>query len=419
MTLSEFASSVGLTVPQILARAVEIDAKLLCTNPGAQLLSDEAETRLRELIEKSQLTDGAQPPRDDKRRMRRERVKEHKERRITPQRNFTIDSLASEYDVDPAELREVARSLGYQTADCGGSLSIAQVDQLLLRLNESAQLSFGDTSSITLVNVIKNAGKLREQPQSQKTRRSPNLRRTRLETLAEQWGATPATLSDVCKLVRITVYDPTSPRIANGDIIRLRAALQASAFVADRWGTQSDVRLSKIASNCRVPLALVRQLSESLGITLLKRDRIYRNDAVYLLVEIEATRPQRLADSHLEDSETAAGPSNDECRNGSELNLCLDGLVLTDQDFSFGVFKGASFRGCELTRANFTGANLAGADFSSAIMRYAVFENALLEDAVLDNADVRFADFTGVVLSEGQLTSALIEGASFGGDVRQ
>jgi len=150
----------------------------------------------------------------------------------------------------------------------------------------------------------------------------------------------------------------------------------------------------------------------------LKRERIYRDDTVYLLVEIESTRLQRSDVDPSEVPETVAVPSDHNSRTGSRLELRLDGLELTDQVFSFESLVGASFRRCELTRANFTGANLTGADFSGAILRYAVFEQALLDEAIFDKADVRFANFAGAVLSKGQLTSALIDGANFGGDVR-
>lgn len=413
MTLSEFASSMGLTVPQILARAVEVDAAFLCDNPGPQVLSDEAERRLRALLGDSEQLESKKPEHDRRQISRRGGGEARRKRGINHAINRTVEALADEYGVDTEELRQLALSLGYQVAESTGSLSVAQVGQLLLRLNESKQLSFGDTTSATVAGVLKNAGKLRDQPQSRKTRQSPNLRRTRLAILAQQWDSTVAFLTEVCGHVRITIHDATSPRISNDDILMLRSALQASVFVADRWGMQTDVRLSKIASHCGVSLAAVRQLCEELDVTMLKRERVCRNDAVYLLVAIETTSARSPGESASEASETGAEPSDYDSRSGAQLDLRLDGLVLTGQNFSFCVLKGASFRECELTRANFTGANLAGADFSGAILRYSVFENALLDRAIFVNADVRFANFGAAALSAGQLDSALTDGAKF------
>lgn len=403
----------GLTVPQILARAVEVDAAFLCDNPGPQLLSDEAERRLRALLGGSEQIDAKKPERDGRRNSKRGGGEARKKKGINHEINRTVEALAVEYGVGTEELRQLALSLGYQVAEGAGSFSVAQVGQLLLRLNDLEQLSFGDTTAATVASVLQNAGKLRDQPQSRKTRQSPNLRRTRLAILAQQWDSTVAFLTEVCGHVRITIHDAVSPRISNDDILMLRGALQASVFVADRWGMQSDVRLSKIASHCGVSLVAVRQLCEELTIEVLRRERVCLNDAVYLLVAIEATSARRSAESASGASETGAEPADQDSRGGAQLDLRLDGLVLTDQDFSFSVLKGASFRECELTRANFTGANLCGADFSGAIMRYAVFENALLDQAIFDNADARFANFGAVVLSAGQLDSALTDGAKF------
>ncbi|MFM7082257.1 MAG: pentapeptide repeat-containing protein, partial [Actinomycetota bacterium] len=280
------------------------------------------------------------------------------------------------------------------------------------------QRSYGDTRSATIAIALENAGKLRDQPQSRKIRQSPNLRRTRLEVLATQWGTSVAILIELGGIIRITIHDPESPRISNDDLLKLRAALQAATTVTERWGEQADVRLSKVATYCHVSLQELRKRCETLDVHILKRERISRDDAVYLLVELGQVHHAR-PDAHSTDvPENAAGSVHDDSPSAKEVDLRLDGLELTDQDFSFEVLVGASFRGCELTRANFTGANLTGADFSGAILRYAVFEQALLDDALFDKADVRFANFAGVVLSEAQLTSALFEGASFGGDTR-
>jgi len=418
MTLSEFAASMGLTVPQILARAVEVDAKFLCANPGSQVLSDEAEARLRKLLGESQQSNAKKPEHDVRRRTQRGASGARKKDGIKHKGNRTVAALAEEYGVDTEELRQLALSLGYQVAEGAGSLSMAQVSQLLLRLNESAQLSFGDKSSTTIEGALKNAGRLRDQPQSRKTRQSPNLRRTRLEVLATQWDSSVAILSELCSILRITIHDPESPRISNDDLLKLRAALQATTAVAERWGEQADVRLSKIATYCHVSLQELRKRCETLEVRILKRERISRDDAVYLLVELgqaHHTRP----DAHSADvPENAAGSVHDDSPSAEKVDLRLDGLELTDQDFSFEVLVGASFRGCELTRANFTGANLTGADFSGAILRYAVFEQALLDEALFDKADVRFANFGGAALAAGQFNGALTDGTNFDGDVR-
>jgi len=418
MTLSEFAASMGLTVPQILARAVEVDAKFLCANPGSQELSDEVEARLRELLGESQQSNAKKPEHDVRRRTQRGASGARKKEGLNHKSNRTVAALAEEYGVDTEELRQLALSLGYQAAEGAGSLSMAQVSQLLLRLNESTQLSFGDTGSTTIEAALKNAGRLRDQPQSRKIRQSPNLRRTRLEVLATQWATSDVILIELSGIIRITVHDPESPRISNDDLLKLRAALQAATTVAERWGEQADVRLSKIATYCHVSLQELRKRCETLDVNILKRERVSRDDAVYLLVElgqVHHTRPDALS---ADVPENATGSVHDDSPSAKKVDLRLDGLELTDQDFSFEVLVGASFRGCELTRANFTGANLTGADFSGAILRYAVFEQALLDEALFDKADVRFANFAGVVLSEAQLASALVEGASFGGDAR-
>jgi len=229
MTLSELATSMGLTVPQILARAVEVDATFLCANPGSQVLSDEAETRLGKLLAESQRPNAMKPEHDVKRHAQRGANGARKKKGINHRINRTVAALAEEYGVDTEKLRQLALSLGYQAAEGAGSLSMAQVSQLLLRLNESAQLSFGDTSSTTIEGALKNAGRLRDQPQSRKTRQFPNLRRTRLKVLAEQWGSTVVALTDMCGLVRITIHDPASPRIANDNILRFRAAMSSHA----------------------------------------------------------------------------------------------------------------------------------------------------------------------------------------------
>lgn len=417
MTLSELATSMGLTVPQILARAVEVDAKFLCANPGSQELSDEAEARLRKLLGETQQSTAKKPEHDVRRRTQRGGGARKKEG-LNHKGNRTVAALAEDYGVDTEELRKLALSLGYQVAEGAGSLSVAQVSQLLLRLNESAQLSFGDTSLATIEGALKNAGRLRDQPQSRKIRQSPNLRRTRLEVLATQWDTSDVILIELSGIIRITVHDPESPRISNDDLLKLRAALQATTAVAERWGEQADVRLSKIATYCHVSLQELRKRCETLGVNILKRERISRDDVVYLLVELGQAHPTRPDALPADVPENAAGSVHDVSSSAKKVDLRLDGLELTDQDFSFEVLVGASFRGCELTRANFTGANLTGADFSGAILRYAVFEQALLDEALFDKADVRFAKFAGVVLSEAQLSSALIEGASFAGDTR-
>jgi len=418
MTLSELATSMGLTVPQILARAVEVDAKFLCANPGSQDLSDEAEAHLRTLLAETPQPNAKKPEHDVRRRTQRGVSGARKKDGINHKGNRTVAALAEEYGVDTEELRQLALSLGYQVAEGAGSLSMAQVSQLLLRLNESAQISFGDTGSTTIEAALKNAGRLRDQPQSRKIRQSPNLRRTRLGVLTTQWDSSVAILGELCSVMRITIHDPESPRISNDDLLKLRAALQATTTVAERWGEQADVRLSKIATYCHVSLQELRKRCETLDVNILKRERVSRDDAVYLLVElgqVHHTRPDALS---ADVPENATGSVHDDSPSAKKVDLRLDGLELTDQDFSFEVLVGASFRGCELTRANFTGANLTGADFSGAILRYAVFEQALLDEALFDKADVRFANFAGVVLSEAQLASALVEGASFGGDAR-
>ena len=419
MTLSEFATSMGLTVPQILARAVEVDPGFLCANPGSQVLSDEAEARLRGLLQdpKDDCTD--KPERRVKRRAKKDddagaRI----QRGVNHRGNRTIVAIAAEYGIETEELRQLALSLGYQAAEGSGSLSIAQVSQLLLRLNESTRLSFGDTSSATIAGVINTAEKLRDQPQSRKIRRSPNLRRTRLEVLAKKWDFAVEVLSDICKLVRVEIHDPASPRIENSDILTLHAAMHANAIVADRWGTLADVRLSKIASHCGVSLAWLRELCDGLKIQIQKRERVNLGDAVYLLVEIEAKRPPRSNEAPSDTRVTVKETSKISTPADSSLELSLDGLELADQDFSNASLAGASFRCSDLTRANFTGANLTGADFSEAILRYAVFEQALLGDAVFRNADVRYARFSGVVLSPGQLSGALVDGAEFADEIR-
>lgn len=419
MTLSEFATSLGLTVPQILARAIEVDESFLCVNPGSQVLSDEAEMRLRNLLGDSPQPRTRKSQRGENRRTTHGRGNERKKAGVNHKGNRTISAVADEYGVDEEELLRLALSLGYEAAANGGSLSVAQVSQLLLRLSESEQRSYGDTSSATIAIALENAGKLRDQPQSRKIRQSPNLRRTRLDVLAAQWGSSVAVLNDICRLVRIAIHDPDSPRIENDDLLRLRAALQASAIVADRWGMKSDVRLSKIASHCQVTLSDLRERCGALGITMLKRERIYRDDAVYLLVEVETARSRCSDVGPSEASERVAQPTGLDSTTNSILDLRLDGLQLTEQDFSFATLAGASFRGCELTRANFTGANLTGADFSGAILRYAVFDQAVLVEAVFDKADVRFARFGGAVLTSGQLIGALSEGAEFDSGARQ
>lgn len=419
MTLSEFATSMGLTVPQILARAVEVDPKFLCTNPGSQVLSDEAETRLRSLLQDSTDDRAAEPERKVKRHARKDdEVGLRKKRGLTHKGNRTIAALAHEYGVETEELRQLALSLGYQAAEGDGSLSMSQVSQLLLRLNDSAQVSFGDTSSATIAGVIKNAGKLRDQPQSHKIRQSPNLRRTRLEVLAKKWDSTAEVLSNICGLVRVEIFDPATPRIQNDDILTLRAALHANAVVAERWGTLADIRLSKLASHSGVSLARLRELCEGLGIGLQKRERVNPGDAVYLLVEIDATRTPRSNEAVSDVPGTETVTLNHDAPASSSLELRLDGLELIDQDFSNAALAGASFCGSDLTRANFTEANLTGADFTGAILRYAVFTRAALDKAVFTNADVRFAKFVGVTVSEEQLTGALTDGAEFEGRQR-
>lgn len=418
MKLSELASSMGLTVPQILARAVEIDAKFLCANPGSQDLSVVAEARLRKLLRETQQSNTKKPEHGVRRRTQRGAYGARRKDGINHKVNYTVAALAEEYGVDTEELRQLALSLGYQVSEGAGSLSMAQVSQLLLRLNGSAQLSFGDTGSTTIETALKNAGRLRDQPQSRKIRQSPNLRRTRLEILATQWATSVAILIELSSIIRITLHDPESPRISNDDLLKLREALQATTAVAERWGEKADVRLSKIATYCHVSLHELRKRCENLDVKVLKRERVSRDDAVYLLVELGQAhhpRPDALSTGL---PENATGSVHDDSPSPKRIDLRLDGLELTDQDFSFEVLVGASFCGCELTRANFTGANLTGADFSGAILRYAIFEQALLDKAVFDKADARFANFGGVVLSEAQLSSALIEGASFGGGIR-
>lgn len=183
--------------------------------------------------------------------------------------------------------------------------------------------------------------------------------------------------------------------------------------VRDRWGVLTDVRLSKIASYCGVSLAWLREFCESLGITMQKRERINLGDVVYLLVELEVARPPTSEESPSIVPGAETETTNLGTRADSSLGLRLDGLELTDQDFSSAALSGASFRGCELTRANFAGANLAGADFTGAILRYAVFTRADLSEAIFTRADVRFAKFFGTALAAGQLTGALTDGAEF------
>jgi len=413
MTLAEFASSLGFTVPQILARAVQVDPSLVCADPGSQLLDSGSEAKLRELL--SDALEHVEPKPAAKLSRKAQRTKKQADSQfgISRQSNRSISALAAEYGIDPIELKKVAISLGYPFPRNSEQLSIAQVNRLLLHLNESTERSYGDGKSTTIAGALRNAGKIRDQPHSRKIRPSPNLRRTRLEVLTAQWGPSVVALSDMCKLVRIMIHDSETPRIANVDLFKLRAALQASAFVTERWGTQSDVRLSKISSHCQASLAAVRQQCVSLGIEVLKRDKIRRDDAVYLLVEIEGSHPQGSEVISIEVLKTEANPTAYASAKDSKLELRLDGLELTDQDFSFASLSGASFRGCELTRANFTGANLTGADFSGAILRYAVFEHAELENAVFDKADVRFAKFGGAVVAAGQLMSAISKGAEF------
>jgi len=411
MTLSELAASLGLTVPQILARAVQVDPRLLSADPGSQVLSQDTEMKLRTLLEESLKDDvtTSQPKgsRSSQRRSDRSRTNAG----VKDKHNRSIAALADEYGFDHDELIGLALSLGYQAAARGGKLSIAQVNQLLLHLNKSAELSFGEANSTTIAGAIKNAGKLREKPQSRKLRNSPNLRRTRLEVLALQWNTSVSTLSELCGVVRIAIHDPESPRIANDDLLKLRTALHVSLLVAERWEAQPDVRLSKIAGHCKTSLLDLRNLCETLGITMLKRERIHRDDVVYLLVEIERSQSQRTRQSPAATSGITHGLTLDSAPTDPKIELRLDGLSLTEQDFSFATLTGASFRGCELTRANFTGADLIGADFSGAILRYAVFERAVLRDAVFERADVRFAKFGGAVINVDQLVSALVEGA--------
>ena len=418
MTLSELATSLGLTVPQILARAVEVDAKFLCTNPGSQDVSDEAEVRLRKLLRNAQQPNANEPGHDIKRRPRRGASGARKKDGINHKVNRTVAALAEEYGVETEELRQLALSLGYQVADGSGSLSMAQVSQLLLRLNESTKLSFGDSSSTTIEGALKNAGRLRDQPQSRKIRQSPNLRRTRLEVLATQWGSSVATLCELSSIIRITIHDPESPRVSNDDLLKLRAALQAITFVTERWGDQADVRLSKIATYCHVSLRELRERCETLDLRVLKRERISRDDAVYLLVELGHAHHKHPKDSAAKIPENTTASAHDDDSFDQKADLRLDGLELTDQDFSFAELAGASFRGSELTRANFIGANLAGADFSGAVLRYAVFEGAILDQAMFDKADARFAIFGSVALAAGQLDGALTDGAKFGDQVR-
>lgn len=418
MTLAEFALSLGLTVPQILARAVQVDPSFVCADPGSQLLNSGSEAKLRELLSDASEPVEAKPDTKLSRKAQRTKKQADSQFGISRQSNRSISALAAEYGIDPIELKKVAISLGYSFPRNSEKLSIAQVNRLLLHLNESTERSYGDANSNTIAGALKNAGKLRDQPQSLKIRPSPNLRRTRLEVLTAQWGPSVVVLSDMCRLVRIMIHDPETPRIANDDLLKLRAALQASVFATERWGAQSDVRLSKITSHCRVSLADLRKQCVSLGIEILKRDRICRDDAVYLLVEIESLRQQRSEVVSVEVLKTEANPTASAAATDSRLELRLDDLVLTDQDFSFAVLSDASFRGCELTRANFTGANLTGADFSGAILRYAVFEHTILENAVFDKADVRFAKFGGAVIAAGQLMSAISNGAEFEGGER-
>lgn len=414
MTLSELATSLGLTVPQILARAVEVDAKFLCTNPGSQDVSEEAEIRLRKLMGKAHDPNANEPGHDVRRRPRRGASGARKNDGINHKASRTVAALAGEYGVDTEELRQLALSLGYQIADGSGSLSMAQVSQLLLRLNESTQLSFGDSSPTTIEGALKNAGRLRDQPQSRKVRQSPNLRRTRLQVLATQWGTSVATLCELSSIIRITIHDPESPRVSNDDLLKLRAALQVITSITERWGDQADVRLSKIATYYHVSLRELRERCETLDVRVLKRERISRDDAAYLLVELGHTHHKHPKDSAVKIPEHTTASAHDDDSFNQKVDLRLDGLELTEQDFSFAELAGASFRGSELTRANFTGANLAGADFSGAVLRYAVFESAILDRAMFDKADARFANFGAVALSAGQLDGALTDGAAFG-----
>jgi hypothetical protein len=256
MTLSEFATSMGLTVPQILARAVEVDPKFLCNNPGSQVLSDEAETRLRNLLQDSTNDRAANPERKVKRPAKRDdEVGLRKKRGLTHKSNRTIAALAHEYGVEIEELRQLALSLGYQATEGDGSLSVSQVSQLLLRLNESAQVSFGDTSSTTIAGVIKNAGKLRDQPQSHKIRQSPNLRRTRLEVLAKKWDSTMEVLSDICSLVRVEIYDPEDidpPIVVRRSMPRrlLGLALMDAHVIVVRHARPSQLTLLHELTHC-------------------------------------------------------------------------------------------------------------------------------------------------------------------------
>jgi hypothetical protein len=417
MTLSELAESMGLTVPQIVARAVKVDPVFLCADPGAVELSDDAESRLRKLLAKSPRRDTGKSGLDQQHHTRKGAPHARKKAGINHKSNRSFAAVAERYGIDEGELRQLALSLGYQAARTGGVLSIAQINQLLRHLNESSPRSFGETGPSTISSALQDAGKLREQQRTRKTRPSPNLRRTRLELLGLQWGLSVATLIDLCNLVRIAIYDPTSPRIDNGDRSKLHAAIEAKAFVIDQWGEQADVRLSKIASKCQVSLAALRETCKRLGIAELKRERICRDDAAYLILEIRMMDPQPPDVGSSEIPESPAGTADDGSRSDSGAELRLDGLELSDQDFSYGDFAGASFRGCDLTRANFTGAILTGVDFSGAILRYAVFEDAVLDEARFDAADVRYARFGEANLSAEQLTSALSDGAADVGGV--
>jgi hypothetical protein len=127
MTLSEFATSMGLTVPQILARAVEVDPGFLCADRGSQVLSDAAEARLRELLQDSKDDRADKPKRKVKRPTKREEVGTRKKQGVNHKDNRTIAALADEYGVETEELRQLALSLGYQAAEGDGSLSMSKV----------------------------------------------------------------------------------------------------------------------------------------------------------------------------------------------------------------------------------------------------------------------------------------------------
>jgi len=104
MTLSKLAASLGLTVPQILARAVQVDPSLLSADPGSQVLSQDTEMKLRtslmEALKDDATTSQPKGSRSSQRRSDRSRMNAG----VKYKNNRSIAALADEYGFDHDEL---------------------------------------------------------------------------------------------------------------------------------------------------------------------------------------------------------------------------------------------------------------------------------------------------------------------------